>query len=176
MRGKAMTKEKLVRLATEAEILKIADSVMAMTSELSDLLSSLRISQSAADLVTIQMRFVEGKARDVIARVSENARDKRSPALTCKEAELRKEELHHAVKEVEREVEEAWRRSTAGRDSWRASGPHDPCCGVHPLDIALKVARAAAREEVFAQWAREDAEKAEGPVRYPLPNTRMPPP
>jgi hypothetical protein len=90
---------------------------------------------------------------------------------TSREAELR-----DAVKEAEQRVEDAWHCAPRSQTvdspevkAWKAL-PVYKSRPLHPLDAAKAKARAAAREDIRARWAIEDAKEA---AEYPLHITRI---
>jgi hypothetical protein len=103
------------------------------------------------------------RARDDVLREEAARRAKPTKAqrpITHRDRR-REDELRHAVKEAERAVVEDWRRAPdhLKNEAYHAVPP--PKRGymrMGPLDIAKGEARSVAREELRAQWAREDAE------------------
>lgn len=86
---------------------------------------------------------------------------------------LRRQEMRNAVKEAEQEAERQWRRAprsqTVDSPEARVAGHH----WEHPLEKAKVAARAAARDELRARWAVEDAE-AKAVIDLPAHIVRMP--
>jgi hypothetical protein len=84
---------------------------------------------------------------------------------------LRAIELRQAVREAERRVADAWSQAPRSQTvdspevkAWEVAPPHKP--RLHPLAAAKQIARAAARAEVRARWAAEDAEQITLPSQH----------
>ena len=65
-------------------------------------------------------------------------------------------EMREAVKAAEEQVNSAWRDSSSPRQQLEEAWGQ-----THPLDQARAAARVAARADLRARWAREEAERAE---------------
>jgi len=65
-------------------------------------------------------------------------------------------EMREAVKAAEERVNSAWRDSSSPRQQLEEAWGQ-----THPLDQARAAARVAARADLRARWAREEAERAE---------------
>jgi hypothetical protein len=86
-------------------------------------------------------------------------------------ADRRARELREAVKAAERAIEDAWSRERKRISPYTFPVPREEIKRLWKIrDAALTAARAAAREEVRARWAAEDAE---GRVEYPPHITRL---
>ena len=93
------------------------------------------------------------------ARKSQESR--REKATRNHRDEMRKVEMRHAVKAAERAIVADWHRASdhLKSEAYRAMPPAKRgYMRPDPLNIAKAQARQAAREELQARWAREDAE------------------